>query len=281
MKSVLIIGASRGIGRQIALTLGRHGYGVGVAAKTQESSKKSPGTVYSVSEEITGGGGSALPLVCNVRDIGDIDRAVDACIDHFKHLDALVYNAGAVTWEKVAETPLKRYELMHDVNVRGAYAALQRVLPHFTERKSGKIILVAPPIYSRFFKGKTPYSITKVGMTILAHGLGHELEGTGVSVSALWPATVIESQVTTVMNVPPAHMRNAEIFADACLEILGDDTGKYNGRALLDEDLLREAGVTDFTKYRCDPNVEPPRMMPRVLPSLRVAEEEESLSSKL
>ena len=148
-KSVLIIGASRGIGRQVALTLSQAGYKVGVASKTVVESEKTPGTIYSVTAEIEKQGGSALALPCNTRDERQIEEAVQSCISHFGHLDALVYNAGAILWKKVAETPLKRFDLMHDVNVRGAYCAVQRVLPHFTERKSGRIVLVAPPIYSR------------------------------------------------------------------------------------------------------------------------------------
>ncbi|XP_078607561.1 hydroxysteroid dehydrogenase-like protein 2 isoform X2 [Branchiostoma floridae x Branchiostoma japonicum] len=273
--SALVLGASRGIGRQVALTLARAGYQVGVAAKTVQDSPKLPGTIHTVSNEITSGGGHALPISCNVRNPEEINNAVSTCIREFGGLDFAVYNAGAILWEKVIDTPLKRFDLMMDVNVRGAYVMLQAVLPHMLERKAGRILLVAPPIYSRFFKGKTPYAVTKVGMTVLVHGLARELENTGVSISALWPATTIESHVTTVKGVPPAYFRKADVFADACLAIGQEPTERLNGQALIDEDYLRSLGMTDFSRYQCEPGTEPPRIMPRHFPSLRVQEEDQ------
>ncbi|KAI8520168.1 hypothetical protein Bbelb_034250 [Branchiostoma belcheri] len=273
--SALVLGASRGIGRQIALTLAGASYRVGVAAKTVQDTPKLPGTIYTVSDEITSRGGHALPIPCNVRNPEEINNAVSKCIREFGGLDFTVYNAGAILWEKVIDTPLKRFDLMMDVNVRGAYVMIQAVLPHMLERKAGRILLVAPPIYSRFFKGKTPYAVTKVGMTVLVHGLARELENTGVSISALWPATTIESHVTTVKGVPPAYFRKADVFADACLAIGQEPTERLNGQALIDEDYLRSVGVTDFSKYQCLPGTEPPRIMPRRFPSLRVEEEDQ------
>ncbi|XP_070574517.1 hydroxysteroid dehydrogenase-like protein 2 [Ptychodera flava] len=275
MPSALVIGASRGIGRQIAITLARNGYQVGVAAKTTQDSRKLPGTIHSVSDEIQQNGGQAMPICCNVRREDDIKEAIQTCISNFKKLDLVVYNAGSIKWDKVINTPLKRFDLMNEVNVRGAYCMVQEILPKFIEQKSGKILLVSPPIYSRFFKGKTPYSVGKVGMTVLVHGLANELQDTGVSITALWPATGIKSHVTKVMGVGDGLLREATIFADACLEIAKEPTDRLNGLALIDEDYLRSIGVTEFTKYRCDPDVEPPRMMPRDFPSLRVAEEDE------
>ncbi|XP_077983404.1 hydroxysteroid dehydrogenase-like protein 2 [Glandiceps talaboti] len=277
MLGALVIGASRGIGRQIAITLAKNGYQVGVAAKTTQDTSKLPGTVFSVSEEINAAGGQAIPIKCNVRNERDIKEAIEICLSKFGKLDFVVYNAGAIKWDKVVDTPLKRFDLMHEVNLRGAYCLIQEILPKFLEQKSGKILLISPPIYSRFFKGKAPYAAGKIGMTVLVNGLANELMNTGVSVSALWPATVIDSHVTRVMGTNKGLMRNAEIFADACLEIAKDQTDRLNGQALLDEDYLRSVGVTDFSKYRCDPDVEPPRMMPRQIPSLRVAEEDEAV----
>ena len=273
-KSALVIGASRGIGRQIALTLSEHGYSVGVAAKSTENTEKLPGTIYSVSEEIVKAGGHAIPLKCNVRNIEDIEKATKICLDKFGKLDLLIYNAGSILWEKVTNTPMKKFDLMTDVNIRGAYGAIQSVLPHMLQQKSGRIILVSPPIYSRFFKGKTPYSVGKVGMTVLVHGLASEIQETGVSVSALWPATTVESQVTRKMDVPAKFMRKSTIFSDACLAIAMEQSEKYNGLALIDEDVLRDCGKTDFTEYRCDPEHEPPRVMPRRFPSLLVEEQD-------
>lgn len=277
-KAALVIGASRGIGRQIALTLAKNNYAVVVAAKTEEASAKLPGTIYSVAKEIQDAGGLALPVKCDCRDEADIQKAVNASYERFGRLDAAIYNAGAILWKPVLETPVKRFDLMMHVNVRGAYVMIQEVTPKMIQQKHGRIVLVAPPIYNRFFKGKTPYSISKVGMTVLAKGMAHELKDTGVSISTLWPATVIKAHVTDVMNVPNSSMRTPQIFADAVLGIVSEPTDKLNGAVLLDEDYLRSEGQTDFAQYQCEPGVEPPRMMPRVLPDLSVAEEHEQLN---
>ncbi|KAH9504951.1 Hydroxysteroid dehydrogenase-like protein 2 [Bulinus truncatus] len=283
MKSALVIGATRGIGKQIALKFSENGYKVCVAAKTTENTDKLPGTIYDVCKEINDNGGNAMPLKCNVRKEEDVTNTIRHCIDTYGSLDVAVYNAGAVLWNSVVETPLKRWDLMNEVNARGAYCMVQNILPHMLEKKKGRLILVSPPIYNRFFKGKTPYSMTKVAMTVLVHGLANELKGTGVSISALWPATVIESHVTQIRNLAPAFMRKPTIFADACFNIAEEQTDKLNGLALIDEDYLRMEGVTDFTKYRCDPVQEPDRMMPKKFPSLLVAEEldDPPVSSKL
>ncbi|KAK3581193.1 hypothetical protein CHS0354_024727 [Potamilus streckersoni] len=281
MKTALVIGASRGIGRQIVLTLSENGYQVGVAAKTTDSSDQLPGSIYTVIEETKQKGGIAYPFKCNARNEQDIRSTVQGCISRFGHLDVAIYNAGAITWKPVLETPLKRFELMNEVNIRGAYIMIQEVLPHFLNKKRGRIVLVSPPIYSRFFKGKVPYSVSKVGLSILTMGLSHEIKGTGVTITSLWPTTAIKSHVTDVNNIPDRVLRKPEIFADAVLKIVEEKTDKLNGKCLLDEDYLRSEGMTDFTKYRCDPDHEPPRMMPRVLPDLTVSEEDESLDSKL
>lgn len=281
MKSSLVIGASRGIGRQIALTLSSNGYKVGVASKTVQSTEKLPGSIHSVVDEIVKSGGEAVPIQCNVRKEEDIEKAVQQCINVFGGLDLAVYNAGAIMWKKVIDTPLKNFDLMQEVNVRGAYTMLQCVLPHFLQKNSGRIILVSPPIYNRFFKGKTPYSVGKVGMTVLVHGLANELKGTGVSISALWPAVTVKSFVTEKMQVPDEMMRSPELFADAVLGIAEEKTDVLNGQALIDEDYLRTKGVTDFSKYNCVPDSEPPRIMPKKFPSLLVEEEDVDFSSKL
>lgn len=281
MKSCLVIGASRGIGRQISLTFSSNGYKVGVAAKTVDSTPQLPGSVNTVAREINDAKGTAIPIQCDVRNDQDIASAVNTCIERFGRLDVVVYNAGAILHEKVVNTPLKRFDLMHSVNVRGAYSMVQHVLPHFLQQHSGNIIFVSPPIYNRFFRGKTPYAITKVGMTVMVHGLANELKGTGVSISTLWPATAIKSFVTEKWQVPDRHLRTAEIFSDAVLAVANETSEKYSGQALIDEDLLRSIGVTDFSKYRCDTAHEPERMMPRKFPSLLVEEENEVVFPKL
>uniref|UniRef100_A0A0B6ZT58 SDR family NAD(P)-dependent oxidoreductase n=1 Tax=Arion vulgaris TaxID=1028688 RepID=A0A0B6ZT58_9EUPU len=149
MKSALVIGATRGIGKQIALTLAENGYGVCVAAKTIIGTEKSPGTIFDVVTEITDKGGKAFPVKCDVRSESDINETVDRCLENYGQLDLAVYNAGAVLWKSVVDTPLKRWDLMNEVNARGAYSMIQKVLPHMLERKTGRLILVCPPIYNR------------------------------------------------------------------------------------------------------------------------------------
>jgi len=281
-KVAIVLGASRGIGKEIALTFAKAGASVCVASKTAVQTDKLPGSIFSVAEEINKLGRKSLPIQCDVRDPKQIDNVVQQTIKSFGKVDILVYNAGAVWWNKIANTPLKKFDLLHEVNVHGCYAAVESVMPHMMMRKSGHIIVVSPPIYSRFFKGKVAYSISKVGMTILAMGLGEELkaENSGISINALWPATAIESHVTELMKLgDPTVWRKPAIFADACLGIVQENPNVLNGEALIDEDFLRSKGIENFTEYRCSPNDEPPRMMPKKFPSLKV--EEETVLSKL
>ena len=149
MKSALVIGASRGIGRQIALTLSRNNYKVGVAAKSIESTEKLPGSIYTVSKEIEEHGGTALPIKCNVRSEEEVDSAVKTCIEKYGGLDFAIYNAGAVVWAKVQDTSVRKFNMLNEVNLRGSYCMIQSVLPHFLQEKKGKILLISPPIYNR------------------------------------------------------------------------------------------------------------------------------------
>lgn len=284
----LVVGASRGIGRQTCHTLAQQGWRVGVAAKSQEENPNLPGTIYSVAREIEALTGeaaepgqerwkNALPIVCDVRSTASIEEAVQRCLQHFGRLDFVVYNAGAIWWAKVDQTDTKRFDLLHEVNMRGSYHMVRTVLPHFRQQKSGRFLLISPPIYSRFFRGKVAYAMTKVGMTVLVHGLAEELKDSGVAITALWPATAIESQVSAKMGAKPGLMRKATVFADAVAGIGEEPADRLNGAALIDEDYLREhKGLTDadFVKYRAEPDVEPPRLLPARFPSLQVAEQD-------
>eukprot|EP01116_Phalansterium_solitarium_P015237 TRINITY_DN3352_c0_g1_i1.p1 TRINITY_DN3352_c0_g1~~TRINITY_DN3352_c0_g1_i1.p1 ORF type:complete len:268 (-),score=66.32 TRINITY_DN3352_c0_g1_i1:201-1004(-) len=242
----VIIGASRGIGRQLSIDFAKEGYSVVVAAKSEQSTDRLPGSIHSVSDEINAAGGHAVPVRCDVRSPADIDGLVAQTISTFGRIDVLVYNAGSIMWKKVVETPLKRFDLMHEVNARGAYIAVQAVLPHMLKANVGRIILVAPPIYSRFFKGKTPYAMSKVAMSVLTMGLANELHGSGVSVNAIWPATGIMSQVAVSRGMNDLSLwRTPAIFSDACVS-LAKEPATFSGHLLIDEDYLRTTGVTDF-----------------------------------
>ncbi|KAJ3081162.1 hypothetical protein HK102_002542 [Quaeritorhiza haematococci] len=324
-KVAVVIGASRGIGRVIALHFAKANYRVVVAAKTEntkasEGKSSSFGSIHSVCAEINdsvlqqkrgthvqsadkegwGNPGKtqvqedepevvALPVRCDVRNPNDIERLIKTTLTVFGRIDVMIYNAGAIFWNTISNTNLKRFNLLQEVNINGLYATVRYTLPHFLKQKSGCFIVVSPPIYSRFFKGKIAYAIGKVGMTVLTMGLGKELEGTGVMISSLWPATGIESAVTDKNNVDKRNLRRADIFAESCLRIAASSSSPelretLNGQAFIDEDYLRQFHSfrdEDFVKYRCDPEHEPPRMMPRNFPSLKVEEEDYAVFPKL
>ncbi|MBI4616881.1 MAG: SDR family oxidoreductase [Planctomycetes bacterium] len=258
---VFVTGASRGIGKCVALTLAREGCDVVVAAKTVESSPRSPGSIGDVAAEVEKLGRRALPVELDVRDESSVERGVKTALDRFGRIDFLVNNAGALHWHPVTATPMKRFDLVMGVNVRGAFACTYHVLPAMLERGYGHILMMSPPVETEYATGKIAYSVSKFGMTILAHGLAEEVGEQNVAANALWPATFIESQATIHFGMGgPALWRKPDILADATIRIFAKEPRSFTGHALIDEDFLRSEGVTDFTRYRCDPDSEPPRV---------------------
>jgi len=261
-KVAIITGGSRGIGRDIALLFAKSGaLGVVVAAKSTESTPELPGTIYSVAQEIDALGSTGLGVQLDVRDDQSITRMVDTVMKKFGRIDILINNAGALWWKKVVDTPMKRYDLINGVNSRGAFACTHAVLPHMLKQGFGRIVVMSPPINLQGMSGKVAYFISKYGMTLLAHGLGQEIAGSGVTINALWPATMVESFATINHKLGnPSLWRKASIISDSTLAIVNEGND-FTGNALIDEDYLRDQqGVTDFKKYRCDPKVEPPRI---------------------
>ncbi|KAL6066643.1 oxidation-reduction process [Balamuthia mandrillaris] len=301
----LITGASRGIGRVIALDFAKEGASVVVVAKSDKETPNLPGTIYTVAKEVEALGGKALPLKCDVRIDEDIERAVEATIKTFGSglkplnlvgtyiqtapltcptaavdralwetqrlleiatmfsavVDYLICNAGALWWKDVLDTPPKRYDLVHSVNARATFMFCRAVLPHMLKQGFGHMITMSPPINLDWIKGKVAYCISKFGMTLIAHGLAEEVRGKGVAINALWPATMIESYATINFALgDKAQWRKADILSDCVLRIVQENPNEFTGQALIDEDYLRSRGVTDFSHYRCDPNVEPPRI---------------------
>ncbi len=264
----IITGASRGIGRCVALTFARAGADIVIAAKTDAENPKLPGTIFSVAAEVEALGRRALPLRVDVRDDDQIEKMVARTMETFGRIDVLVNNAGALWWQSVLETPMKRYDLINGVNSRASFACTRAALPHMLASGGGHVLVYSPPIDLAALPGKVGYCISKFGMTMLAHGLAEELRGQPFSINALWPVTAIESQATINFQLGgPAMWRKAEIIADASLALVRKKPGELSGHALLDEDFLRSEGVTDFVQYRCDPASEPPRIMARELPS--------------
>lgn len=250
-KVAFISGASRGIGKAIALKMGREGWAVVIAAKTAEEDPKLPGTIHATAEEVRALGAEALPIQCNVAVQSDIDRAVDLTLETFGRVDVLINNAGALWWRNMVDTPMKRFDLVMNVNVRGAYALTTGFLPVMLEQESGHVIMMSPPIDLSVLPGHVAYMISKFGMTMTVMGMAEEFRGMGVCATALWPKSVIESAATINFKLgDPTIWRKPDILADAVWEIV-QRPGETNGKALLDEDFLRSIGYTDFEQYNC------------------------------
>ncbi|KAH6654018.1 short chain dehydrogenase [Truncatella angustata] len=289
----LVVGASRGIGRQIAIDLAKSQYAVVVAAKsTSDAAKVTPfppdpnspeSTISTVTREILESGGDAVAISVDTRDYASIEALITKTIETYGRLDVLVYNSGAIWWASVEDTPMKRFQLMQRVNIEGLYGAVQAALPHLKKHKRGRIIVVSPPIYSRFFRGKTAYAMGKVGMSVLTKGLAMDFQRQGLgemAITSIWPAAAIESGATKKMtekNPGEARdLRKATIFSDAVLAMLEAPAESVNGRLELDEDFLRtDAGISDFSKYALVPGSTPRRIMPTKLPDLTVEEQDD------
>ena len=254
MKPVAFItGATRGIGKACALKLAREGWDIVVAAKSVEEDPRIPGTIYTAAEEIRRCGADALPVPCNVRDAESVSNAARATLDHFGRVDAIINNAGALWWRPMDQTPMKRFDLVFEVNVRGAYAVTEAFLPALQRQRRGHVIMMSPPVDLGIVPGHIAYAISKLGMTMIALGLAKERKEYSICATALWPRTVIESYATINYQLgDPSVWRKADIVADAAYEILRHPE-QANGRAVLDEDFLRECGYTEFDQYLCVP----------------------------
>lgn len=259
---VFITGASRGIGRAIALAAARAGANIVIAAKTAEPHPKLPGTIHTVADEVRALGREALPLQLDVREEMAVQDAFAAVEKKFGRLDALVNNAGAISLTNVENTPVKRFDLMQEVNARALFVCAKNAVPLLrvgAARNGGSahIISLSPPLNlnNRWITPHAPYTLSKYGMTLLALGMAGEFGRDRISVTTLWPRTTIATAAIefAVGAELMKFSRTADIMADAALAILTTADGSLNGRNLLDEDLLRERGVTDFARYAADP----------------------------
>ncbi|KAI9849679.1 MAG: hypothetical protein M1837_002805 [Sclerophora amabilis] len=270
-KSVaLVVGGSRGIGRQIAIDLAQNGHAVVVTGKSTSDAAKvipyppdphsSESTINTVAREITEAGGDAIAIAADTRDEVAVQSLLSETMRSYGRLDVVIYNTGAIWWASVEDTPMKRFQLLQRVNPEGLYSVIQASLPLFKQNGwKGRIVVVSPPIYSRFFRGKTAYAMGKIAMSVLTKGLAMDFERQGkteMAITSLWPATTI--------------------FSDAVLAILRSPAGAVNGLLELDEDFLRNySGVSDFSKYSLVDGATPRRIMPATLPDLRVAEQDD------
>ncbi|MEK7795539.1 MAG: SDR family oxidoreductase [Candidatus Hydrogenedentota bacterium] len=252
-----ITGASRGIGKAVAHKLAREGWDIVVAAKSVEEHPKLPGTIFSAAEELEQHGTRVLPVQCNVVDVQSVEEAARQTLAAFGRVDAVINNAGALWWKPMDETPMKRFDLVIDVNVRGAFAVTTAFLPAMKAQRSGHVVNMSPPIDLRMLPNHVAYCVGKFGMTMMVFGIAEEFKDYNIKASALWPATLVESQATINHSMGEREQwRKADILADATYEILRHPE-LSNGKALIDEDLLRQIGYTDFAQYACVPGTNP------------------------
>jgi citronellol/citronellal dehydrogenase len=257
-KTLFITGASRGIGKAIALRAAQDGANVAVVAKTKEAHPKLPGTVFSARDEIIAAGGRALALVVDIRSDDQVASAVDATVQEFGGIDILVNNASAIHLSPTAETPMKRYDLMQSVNTRGTFLCSQACLPHLTRSDNPHILTLSPPpaLRPEWFAPHLAYTLSKYGMSLCTLGLAEELKALGIAVNSLWPRTLIAtSAVEHLLGGEEVfqHSRHPSIMADAAHRILTSDARSTTGNFFIDEQVLRANGVSDLGAYSVNP----------------------------
>lgn len=255
-RTVFITGASRGIGKAIALKVARDGANVVVAAKTAEPHPKLPGTIYTAAEEINKAGGKAMPCIVDVRNEDQVKKAVEECVAKFGGIDILVNNASAISLTQTLKTPMKTYDLMNTVNARGTYLCSQACLPYLLKGKNPHILNISPPLNMKpkWFQGHVAYTMAKYGMSMCVLGMAEEFRDAGVNVNALWPRTAIYTAAMDMLGGSEinAQCRNVEIMSDAAYVMFTKD-GQYTGNFAIDDEVLHEAGVKDLEHYSCVP----------------------------
>lgn len=260
-KTLFITGASRGIGKAIALRAARDGANIVIAAKTTEAHPKLPGTIYSAAKEIEEAGGKALACVVDIRDEAQIAAAVAKAVETFGGIDILINNASAISLTGTAATTMKRYDLMHGVNTRGTFACSQACLPHLRKASNPHILNNSPPLNMepRWFGPHVAYTMAKFGMSMCVLGMAEELKSEGIAVNALWPRTVIATSAVQNLLGGDETMRGSrtpEIMADAAHAILTRPSREFTGNFCIDDEILKQSGVTDFSKYQSVPGAE-------------------------
>ncbi|HLM45776.1 MAG TPA: NAD(P)-dependent oxidoreductase [Myxococcaceae bacterium] len=260
-KTLFITGASRGIGLAIAKRAARDGANVVIAAKTAEPHPKLPGTIHTAAEEIEREGGKALPLMVDIRYEEQLKDAVKQAVERFGGIDILVNNASAISLTGTLETPMKKFDLMFGVNVRGTYATTQACLPELLKAKNPHVLMLSPPLSMKpkWFQNHVAYTMAKYGMSMCVFGMAEEFREQGVAFNALWPRTTIATAAVNMLGGQEMMeaSRTPEIMSDAAHAILTRDSRSCTGNFFLDEDLLRESGVTDFAKYLVKPGTQP------------------------
>ena len=256
-KTLFISGASRGIGEAIALRAAADGANVAIAAKTDRRHPKLPGTIHSVAEAIDLAGGRALPLKVDIRDEAAVAEAMKTTAETFGGVDIVVNNASAIYLAPTPEVPMKRFDLMFGVNVRGTFVCTQAALPYLERSDHPHILNLSPPLNmdAKWFAPHVAYTMAKYGMSLCVLGHAEEFRDRGIAVNALWPKTVIATAALKMLGgmVDPKNCRTPAIMADAAHAILSAPPAARTGQFLIDEDVLRATGVTDFDRYAVEP----------------------------
>ncbi|XP_034830920.1 hydroxysteroid dehydrogenase-like protein 2 isoform X2 [Maniola hyperantus] len=255
-RTLFITGASRGIGKAIALKAAKDGANVVVAAKTAEPHPKLPGTIYTAAEEIEALGGKALPCIVDVRDEKQVQKAIDEAVKKFNGIDILVNNASAISLTGTAHTDMKRYDLMHNINTRGTFLASKLCLPLLQSSDHAHILNLSPPLNMNpyWFSIHVAYTMAKYGMSMCVLGMSEEFKPYNIGVNALWPKTAIATAAIEMLTGDTSTSRKPDIVSDAAYVMLCKDPKKYTGKFEIDEDVLKAAGIKDLTPYACDPS---------------------------
>jgi len=255
-KTLFISGASRGIGLAIALRAARDGANIVIAAKTDTPHPRLPGTIHTAAADIEAAGGHALPLAVDIRFEEQVYGAVEKAVQHFGRIDILVNNASAINLTGTLQTPMKRFDLMMGVNLRGTFLCSQACLPHLAKAANPHILTLSPPLNmsAKWFAPCVAYTMAKYGMSMCVLGMAEEFRREGIAVNALWPKTIIATAALQIIpGAEPERGRTPEIMADAAWHILTRESRTTTGNFFIDEEVLAAAGVTDFSRYAVSP----------------------------
>lgn len=255
-KTLFITGASRGIGLAIGKRAAEDGANVVIAAKTADPHPKLKGTIFTAAAEIEAAGGKALPLVVDVREELMVEDAMKQAADTFGGIDILINNASAISLTNTLHTPMKRYDLMHQVNIRGTFLCSQKAVPYLKKADNPHVLNLSPPLNfeSRWFKPHVAYSMAKYGMSLCVLGMAEEFKRDGIAFNALWPRTAIDTAAMDLIGGGQVskQCRKAEIMSDAAHVILTKPSRDFSGNFCIDDEVLESIGITDLSKYRHD-----------------------------
>lgn len=260
-KTIFITGASRGIGKAIALRLARENANIVIAAKSVEENAKLGGTIFSAAEEVEKAGGRALAVQCDIRFEEQIQEAVNKAVEKFGGIDIVVNNASAISLTPTEQTEPKRYDLMHDINVRGTFFVTKACIPHLKKSSNAHILTLSPPVNMnpKWFAGHLAYTLTKYNMSMMAMGWAAEYKKNNIASNALWPKTTIDTAAVRNLlggDVLAKMSRTPEVLADAAFYIFSKSAAECTGNCFIDEEVFAKEGITDLSKYSVVPGAQ-------------------------